>query len=272
MSSAGAPSARTEFASVVLGNDFVVWGGMTKGESRDCWDTARCTLAIDGAIYDTTTDRWRPMSPNGAPSGRYAMAFAASGDTLAVFGGKRGRDVLVDGAIYDHATDKWEPLAKFPLKGGPPERGTDAFEVGFPKMYATKAHLVVQGHTRAWVYERATKTWREATPPPTPIQLLIKTTDPTLWFAWPSEVALVDPALAVWRRAPLPEAGRPANGGDIAVWTGERLIMWGARYNAPDPTGGNGCGGPSNGRPCDPVQRTKEVFDRSGAMISPVVP
>ena len=99
MSTAGAPSPRIDEVVVRTGDRLIVWGG--------CGPSGGGLVPLsDGAIYDPATDQWRPMSTQGAPSGRgKALGLWVAG-RLFVWGGQRRRD----GGLYDPATDSWTTL------------------------------------------------------------------------------------------------------------------------------------------------------------------
>lgn len=110
VSTVGAPSPRVgaTLSAITSGpGKVVVWGGR---------DSAGNPLG-DGAVYDTATDSWTPMSTVGAPSareGHSAMTIRFSTQVV-IWGG--GND-LADGAIYDVSTDSWSPMAPAPAGQG----------------------------------------------------------------------------------------------------------------------------------------------------------
>jgi hypothetical protein len=98
-------SPRFEQVSAWDGAEMLVWGGYD-GQPR-----ATDRVANDGAAYDSTTNRWRPLPP--APLSARAGAIAVwTGSTMVVLGGYADGSGQVprDGAAYNPATDRWTPI------------------------------------------------------------------------------------------------------------------------------------------------------------------
>lgn len=109
MSAAGMPSPRMGMARVWTGRELLVWGGY----GIQAGDQA---IRQDGALYDPSADRWRPMAPVPAPlefrvqrlPGRPGnVAFAWTGSELVVHDGRLG-------FRYDPGSDRWAALPRPP--------------------------------------------------------------------------------------------------------------------------------------------------------------
>ena len=75
---AGAPSPRKQPLAVWTGKEMIVWGGASR-DDRACYQ--------DGARYNPATDRWTPISTNGAPIGRVFANAVWTGSKMVFWGG-----------------------------------------------------------------------------------------------------------------------------------------------------------------------------------------
>ncbi|HEV8199310.1 MAG TPA: hypothetical protein VGS03_04750 [Candidatus Polarisedimenticolia bacterium] len=245
----GAPSSRYEHRAVWTGSEMIVWGGRLSGvlntgarynPATDSWSPTSTAGAptvglrhvqvwtgtemivwggaytSEGGVYDPATDSWRPTAMLNAPSPRDQFAGVWAGTEMVVWGGDNG--ITPGGGRYDPATDTWRPTA---ASGAPPNRLD-------PTMVWTGSRVILWGG-RDW-----------STLPPT--QALVNTG------------ALYDPVADAWTMTPL--MGAPsARAQHSAVWTGDRMIVWGGgsntggRYdpvaNAWSPTNAGTTGAPS---------------------------
>ena len=98
-------SPRFEQASAWDGTEMLVWGGY------DGQPKATDRVANDGAAYDPTTNRWRPLpaAPLSARAGAIAVWTRSTMVVLGGFGDGSGQ-VPRDGAAYNPATDRWTPI------------------------------------------------------------------------------------------------------------------------------------------------------------------
>jgi N-acetylneuraminic acid mutarotase len=141
----------------------------------------------DGFIYDPRLDRWRPMSMEGAPSGRSQMAAAWTGQELLVWGGWSDQGLCPNtGGAYNPRTDSWREL---PVAGAPIGRIE-------PACIWTGREMIVWGGLLAGE--------RHAT----------------------ATGARFDPEKQQWTPLPEKDAPPPLRGHQ-AVWTGEDMIVWG---------------------------------------------
>jgi len=235
----GAPLARAGHTVTWAGDRVIVWGGRgCGGGSEACgdgaaWDPATDAWSAlpsadapsprafhtavwtgtrlvvfggqawpgpslgDGASYDPSAGDWSPTASNGAPSPRRRHVAVWTGEEMLVWGGDGGSTASVplgDGARYDPGADRWTPMAG----AGAPEGRWSAAAVW------TGSELVIWGGVGCGPSAELCGTG-----------------------------AAYDPRTDRWRA--LPTKGAPtARSGHGAVWTGERLLVWGG--------GGGDCG------------------------------
>jgi N-acetylneuraminic acid mutarotase len=185
--------------AVWTGNHMVVWGGRIGDVDLDA-----------GGRYDPVTDSWTDTTSIGAPAPRRNHTAVWTGDEMIVWGGvvdDPGGDPSYHdtGGRYDPVTDSWTGTATI---GAPDPR---AF------------------HTAVWTDE-AMIVWGGDDPP-----------DPGSYSPF-SSGGRYDPATDTWAATSLVDApvGRLQH---TAVWTGNRMIVWGGvdtpfPPNTPYNTGG----------------------------------
>jgi N-acetylneuraminic acid mutarotase len=113
MSTTGAPSVRTGDWPTWTGNEVLFWGGSSCGSlssQRDVYG--------DGAAYNPTTDTWRSISTDGAPSPRDGYAQVWTGKELIIWSGDGSGapdasdyDLRDDGYAYNPTTDTWRKIS-----------------------------------------------------------------------------------------------------------------------------------------------------------------
>jgi hypothetical protein len=96
------PSARTEHSAVWTGTEMAIWGG------RRIESAPRPISS--GALYNPSTNSWRPISATCAPGGRYGHFAAWTGSELLIWGG--GREI---GGRYNPTTDTWQHMKRGPF-------------------------------------------------------------------------------------------------------------------------------------------------------------
>jgi Kelch motif len=174
-----APAGRWGHAAVWTGSEMIVWGGRSS--------FAPVNHRQDGAIYNPRTDRWRPMTLVGAPTGRSQMAAVWTGDQLLVWGGwSDGGRCLSTGAVYDPRTDQW---AELPTENAPEGRLE-------PSCVWTGREMIVWGGLLEGE-QRSTATGGR-----------------------------YNPETRKWTPLPMEGAPAPARG-HSAIWTGKEMIVWG---------------------------------------------
>lgn len=147
------------------------------------------TATSGGYRYDPVADTWKPMSSVDAPSPRSGHSAVWTGKEMIVWGGQVGSSYtwLNDGARYDPETDTWHRLAG----GNAPEARA--------------------GHSAVWSGSR---------------MLIWGGRNGDFAPAYPAAGGLYDPATDTWTT--MSTAGAPlGRAGQTAVWTGEKMVIWG---------------------------------------------
>ena len=222
-----APSARYEHAAVWTGAAMIIWGG----------NLGSGVLSGSGGIYDPALDRWLTLSSVGAPSARSGAIAVWTGDEMLVWGGFAAGNYLASGGRYQPANQQWNSL---PAAGAPSGR------VGHIAGWTGSRLIVWGGRNSAGlladggIYEPATNQWSPLNLPGAPAARFGAT---AVWtggrlLVWGGEGAagalnsgaqLVMNAAGVpleWRSISLSNAPA-ARSRHAAVWTGQKMIIWG---------------------------------------------
>ena len=191
-----APTPRYHGGAVWSGLEVIVWGGRIDASRGVGFDAAP-----DAAAYNPSTDTWRLISVEGAPSGRSDFDMAWTGTEVIVWGGldvTSDRDpapALGDGALYDPAADSWRPMSN---EGAPSPR------VWFVSAWTGQEYVVWGGVSE------------------------VSTTNNSRSYRL-GDGAAYDPQTDRWR--PMATNGAPdANAGINSAWTGQEILMWGGLY------------------------------------------
>ena len=255
----GAPLPRYRHTGVWTGNEFVIFGGNLLGEvpgdggrmyrpATDEWvpmspvdalSDRRSHSAVwtgtevifwggfcfpgfqgNGSRFNPVNQTWKATSVDGIPVGRESHQAVWTGDRMAVWGGRTENGVRNDGGLYDPVADNWSPL---PSGNAPTAR----FEF---TMVWTGDRILVWGGTVA-----------SGRPVNTGAQLIFQNGVPVSW-------------------QPITLTGAPAARAlHAAVWTGEKMLVW----------GGLGAGSLlSDGAAYDPVSDSWEPLETQGAPAS----
>lgn len=225
---------------VAAGDKAILWGGCCGGGGRGS--------QAPGAIYDVATDRWRTLEP-GPLGNRYHHTAVWTGEEMIVWGGVSPsgvnapvEDVHADGAAFDPRRERWRAIAPAPLA---PRRGHVAVWTGEEMIVWGGARLLrpIRKERERLLYDGAAydperDRWRWLAPariarPPTSIA--VEEVQPhAFWtreamIVWtPYGGALYEPRSDTWERIPPPPPEiRKFRREGSAVWTGERLIVWG---------------------------------------------
>lgn len=200
----------------------IVWGGQL----------ATGIPAGDGAAYDPIADTWQPLSSS--PLSARADAVAVStGREVVVWGGSApGQRPFADGAVYDPTTGAWRRIADAP----------DWLRGTHRAVWANNQMLVwdlnASSVVGAGAYDAAHDRWQLLAPGPLSARagasLVWDGTELLVWggaggpgtgFRALADGAAYDPGRSRWRMLPAaPLAGRLRHS---AVWTGERMMVWG---------------------------------------------
>lgn len=224
----GGPAARSSHTAVWTGQSMIVWGGSTSGgnlsnlgsrydpeldqwfglseiglpaarrghtavwtpQGMVVWGGFGTTYLGSGSLYSLVTATWTSLPLGGAPAGRDEHLAVWTGSRMIVWGGKNAAGLLADGGLYDPVAQQWSALATAP--GVEPRQN--------PAGVWTGSHLLVWGGLGA-LGELGTGARLPVT----------GGTTPGTWSAMAS-------------------AGAPAARlGHSAVWTGQKLLVWGGQ-------------------------------------------
>jgi hypothetical protein len=227
---AAVPGARAAHSAVWTGREMIVWGGGIDGRFLNT-----------GGRYLPADDTWRQTTTEGAPEPRWFHAAVWTGREMIVWGGRpnfEGIGHYHDGGRYNPETDTWRPIS---TQGAPVARSQCA-------AVWTGREMLIWGGTSddgerndGARYDPETDTWKpmssasglEPRMEPTGVWTgseLIVYGGMNLAFGGLSFAngARYRPITDTW--TPLPTAyGLPSRTGHTAVWTGERMILWGGR-------------------------------------------
>jgi N-acetylneuraminic acid mutarotase len=241
ISTVGAPSARAGHGAVWTGSEMLVWGG------------GNGTVVDTGGRYDPMTDTWSPMSTTGAPAPRRDHSAIWTGTRMVVWGGADDAGVtgvtLASGGRYDPVSDSWEPTS---MVGAPRARRYHS------TIWTGDEMIVWGGDVDSYVYldtggryDPTLDTWSAVSMVNAPSA---RRNHGAVWtgdemIVWGGEQenfpellgdgARYDPLTNTW--TPLPSSGAPDPmwRGLAAVWTGDRMLVWGGT-NATWPDGSVG--------------------------------
>lgn len=226
--STGEPAARSGHAGVWAGDHLIVWGGSTGGG----------THSDQGFSYDPAADNWTRLSPIGAPSARSGAGAAWSGTDLFLWGGIDSAGWLGDGARFRPETGTWFPMS---LLNAPSSRD------GHVAVW-TGARLIVWGGKNGGgllndgaLYDPATDAWTEIGVPGAPGAPAPRYGAAAVWagdrlIVWGgdagspldtgAQLVFTGGVASAWNTIS-PTASPSARAGHSAVWTGERMLVWG---------------------------------------------
>ena len=180
---------RTAHSAVWTGNKMLIWGGQRLTGAR---------YMADGLSYEPATETWSsipqaPLSPRSDQSAVWtgSKMLVWAGDNPSLF-----EIVYGDGAAYDPATNRWTPLPTSPLS---------------PRVYNS---VVWTG--RQMIVWGGGVTGEQAEQPATQV------VGPGTLF---DDGAAYDPSTNQWTL--LPKAPIKGRSGQVAVWTGKEMVLWG---------------------------------------------
>ncbi len=147
--SAGGPTARFAHSAVWTGQALILWGGSTGGGNLSAlgsryesdadqwfplseinppaarhghsavwtpqgmivWGGFGAGFLASGSRYSLETANWSPLPSLNAPTARDEHVAAWTGTRMVVWGGRNSGGLLADGALYDPVAQQWTPLA-----------------------------------------------------------------------------------------------------------------------------------------------------------------
>lgn len=206
-----APTARINHTAVWTGSKMIIWGGVGPGG----------VVLNNGGIYDPATNTWESISVTAAPSARHAHSVVWTGTRMLLWGGAGNAGFTTaaipgtnnallgyvltntiyynDGFSYDPATNTWTAISN---TGAPSNRAYHAAVWTGSKMIIWGGHDVTTELATGGVYDPANNTW-----------------------------SLVSNAGAPAKRSNW-HAGYYFRTGTFAVWTGERMLIYGGTQRA----------------------------------------
>ncbi len=101
----GAPVARMDHTGVWTGREFVVWGGATSGSS----------ILGTGSRFDSLSNSWESVSTIDAPTARRVHGAVWTGERMMVWGGHDGDAWNPVGGLYDPRAQRWFPVSRSPI-------------------------------------------------------------------------------------------------------------------------------------------------------------
>jgi N-acetylneuraminic acid mutarotase len=216
----GAPVGRTNSSSIWTGEEFLVWGGVTR-------QLPGRSYLSDGGRYAPATNTWRSLATAEEPSARFNHSAIWTGSEMIIWGGQGTPDAERTGGAYDPRTDRWTRKLSSPSSISSFERHT--------AVWTGREMIVWRGSGAA--YDPGADRWRELSglnaPSARTHHTAIWTGTHMIVFGGRSEDGLklsdgglYDPAADAW--TPLATCGAPTpRSGHTAVWTGVAMIVWG---------------------------------------------
>ncbi|HET6374095.1 MAG TPA: MopE-related protein [Candidatus Polarisedimenticolia bacterium] len=231
----GGPGSRWGHTSVWTGSVMIAWGGNGDG-----------VYLNTGERYDPITDSVTPTSITDAPSARADHVAVWTGDGMVIWGGKDQQGALSSGGVYDPVTDEWTTTS---LVGAPPARyGPTAVWTGSRMIVwggAVGATTVTRVNSGG-LYDPSNDSWIPTSSVNAPLSRNRHTAvwTGTRMIIWGGSVqsgssgitsktgSRYDPATDTWTATST--VGSPEQrAGHSAVWTGDRMLIWGGISDYP---------------------------------------
>ncbi len=99
ISSTNEPIARDRHTSIWTGNSMIIWGGYNGSEYLN-----------DGGIYEPSSDSWTSINNEFAPTQRRNHSAIWTGTDMIIWGGSISSTIKNDGAIYNLKNNTWSQL------------------------------------------------------------------------------------------------------------------------------------------------------------------
>ncbi len=179
------PRERVNHSTIWTGSEVILWGGST-----DAAEGSEETVLNSGAIFNPSTQKWREISLEGAPSSRHFHTAVWTGSKMIVYGGKNKlAESLNSGGIYDPSTDTWTSISSAGV--------------------LDPRHL----HSAVWTGTKMI-VWGG--------QDALKSASSNAY----ADGATFDPETGVWTAISAIDAPQ-ARYAHSAIWTGTKMIIWG---------------------------------------------
>jgi len=231
ISGTSAPAPRASHTAVWTGTEMIVWGG--RGNN---------TPLNSGGRYNPATDTWLPTSAIGAPEGRQFHTAVWTGTEMIVWGGCVDNECSShrsNGGRYNPSTNSWTQTA---LLNAPIARsrhtavwtGTEMIVWGGCTSGECQVRLATGGR-----YDPVSDSWASINPTDAPVGRAGHT---AVWtgaevIIWggvnpqnPNLYEFTGGRLVLALNAWVPTAINPlvsGRGYHTAVWTGDRMVVWG---------------------------------------------
>ena len=225
------PTPRNGHTAVWTGNQMIVWGGFSL-----------YTLLNSGASYDPLTASWTAISSLNAPSPRSDHVAVWTGSVMVVWGGLAGDEHRGTGGRYDPVADSWSPTN---LVGAPRwnvyRRGTSAIWTGTKMIVWGGVDTGEAFFGNGGRYDPLGDSWEPLSPAGAPAArahhaAVWTGTTMLVWGGFTRPVGGPDtyfddgyaylPASDSWTALSRLEAPSPREN-HTALWTGERMLIWG---------------------------------------------
>jgi len=244
-STTGAPFRRGGHTAVWTGSEMIIWGGSGVDQNG-----TSVTNTDTGGRYNPTTDTWTPTTTVGVPPGTSKHTAVWTGTRMIIWGG--GDNVIRrTGGIYDPSTDSWVLTS---MVGAPPQHIDHSAVWTGSQMIVWGGGIDAGGGLTSLNYgarfDPVSNSWT-----PTSVNGLPqkRSCHAAIWtgslmviwggddfdgnFIYLNSGARYDPVTDSWTPTTLLGAPSPRCA-NAAVWSGDRMIVWGGGSSAPSNTGG----------------------------------
>ncbi len=225
------PEARAWHVAVWTGTEMIVWGG--NGET---------SYMNTGGRYNPATNTWTATSLTNAPIGRYLFAGVWDGDEMVIWGGLGATDDTNTGGKYNPATNGWTATS---LTNAPAARHFHSAVWTGDKMVVWGGVTDLSNPTNfnsGGQYDPDTNSWTATSSVNAPEGRVRHT---AIWtgaemIVWGGCQGLYcvggdafytgghyDPLADTWTATAIDHQLPRARGEHSAVWTGDRMIVWG---------------------------------------------
>ena len=226
-----APDARFSHTAVWTGSEMIVWGGVGCGNN--------CRLDTGGR-YNPTTDSWTATN-RGAnlPERRWNHTAVWTGTEMVVWGGSNDTIALNTGGKYNPATDSWTPTN---IVNAPPGRvaHTSIWSGSEMDVWGGYDSTITDFNTGGR-YNPMTNSWTAVSTlnAPSPRDYHTAVWTGREMIIWGGELITqpvsfdsggrYDSGTDNWRATGITNVPHARND-HTAVWTGDKMIVWGGSY------------------------------------------
>jgi len=215
---------RVAHTAIWTGSQMVIWGGANKDG-----------LALTGGVYDLAKDSWTVVSTVNAPVARYQHVAVWTGSKMIVSGGLvESTYATKTGGLYDPATDTWSQMADAPEEC----EEQAAVWTGSQMLVFGGFNNVPGAYCGSYAYDPALNAWTELHTNNAPAKRLAPT---AVWtgskmIGWGGYLKSdpLDPQNTggeydptdSWKSLSMEDVPT-ARLNHTAVWSGQRMIVWG---------------------------------------------